>query len=329
MPILSFKITLFIICIALICFSISQHQPKKSDPHWLDHPATRDPSCGKPEYFLVSHMPPEYLKNAFHVNPSNLKEMPVIIAVHGYGASTHEWAEFVTAVKIHNQTDSSPLLVSQILLNGHGTHIDDLRSKKWESWGEPILTEYHRLLEQGYTTIHFVGASTGATLLINYLSKSNWHNHPPKKISLICPFLDANNPFFAWIPFLYPFVSDIDTSQNNTADEHAYFYQIRSKQSLKELAHLTHSVKKQLKKGILPPEGTTIDIIYSSDDPTVAKSSVKKIQQGIRNAYLTIKKIPSSLHVFTRLNGRKNISPHDKKNQSDVFQSLIENHTSH
>src|SRR5690606_19402656 len=62
---------------------------------------------------------------------------PVIIAAHGFTASTYEWEEFQRYAEADGR-----VLVSRVLLGRHGTDIEDFEAGTWRDWGRPILEEY-------------------------------------------------------------------------------------------------------------------------------------------------------------------------------------------
>ena len=109
-------------------------------------------SCGKdPEiektsldsglFFDQSIFSPEkYLVSASNPNPTSAEALkPVIIAIHGYGATTFEWDEFRTFKG--NRTDFS---ISQVLLGGHGRDYQDFKNSTWRDWQKPIITEFEK-----------------------------------------------------------------------------------------------------------------------------------------------------------------------------------------
>jgi carboxylesterase len=64
----------------------------------------------------------------------------VIIAVHGFTASTYEWEEFRAFAE-----EKGTALVSLVLLGGHGANIEDFTKSTWLDWQKPVITEYNTL----------------------------------------------------------------------------------------------------------------------------------------------------------------------------------------
>jgi len=65
------------------------------------------------------------------------KNIPVIIAAHGYTATTFEWDELR-----HYADSAKTFYVSQVLLGGHGRSYTDFKKATWEDWQSSIKEEY-------------------------------------------------------------------------------------------------------------------------------------------------------------------------------------------
>ena len=108
-----------------------------SDPEitadMLDGDVIFDPSLYQPERYLVS---------LAHPNPTPEEALkPVVITSHGYTATTFEWDEFREFAE-----EEGEVLVSQVLLGGHGRGYEDFKNSSWKDWQEPIKEEYERLV---------------------------------------------------------------------------------------------------------------------------------------------------------------------------------------
>src|SRR5688500_11320428 len=121
---------------------------------WMDGSAKNDSSLvGLDSYhfYLVSKRPDTL--------PQSVKDtIPVIIAAHGYTASTFEWLELRRFAG--DISPGAPTLISLVLLGGHGQDIKQFQDSKWEHWGQPIKAEYDSLVKRGYKNISLAGAST-------------------------------------------------------------------------------------------------------------------------------------------------------------------------
>jgi len=105
---------------------------------------------------------------------------PIILAVHGYSATTFEWHEF------KDWSNESTYRISQVLLDGHGRDYDSFKASKWEDWRSAITDEYEKLIALGYTKISIAGSSTGGTLILELVKSGYFNSHlHPKNLFLI------------------------------------------------------------------------------------------------------------------------------------------------
>ena len=122
-----------------------------------------DPSVYNPQNYLVSLSNP---------TPTTLEaQKPVIIACHGYSASTFEWDEFYNWSQ-----NSNNYFISRVLLAGHGSTYADFKRSTWHDWESSIANEYNKLVQEGYKNIDFVASSTSCTLLLDMIH-SGFFNH--------------------------------------------------------------------------------------------------------------------------------------------------------
>lgn len=238
----------------------------------------------------------------------------VYIAVHGYTASTFEFKELKEFLE-HDKD----ILISSILLGGHGESYSVFKNTKWQEWADPILNEYKRLIELGYKNINFIGSSTGASLILILLLekkiKSEFTNHIIGIDTLFTP----KNKFLYLVPYLKPLLIDHVHKKSDTKIEQENWYQIRSYKSLTELvkciSHLKDCINKyKFNKNI------TIDLFQSKHDPVVdAKGILYLENKSLKN--VTIEMVNSNQHVPIRQSGRK------KKNkilQESMFSKIAE-----
>jgi len=116
--------------------------------------------------------PQNYLVSASNPSPSAAEaQKPVIIACHGYSASTFEWNEFKTWSAARND-----YYISQVLLGGHGTTYADFKKSTWHDWQTSIKNEYNKLVDAGYKNINFAASSTSCTLLLDMIHGGFFNN---------------------------------------------------------------------------------------------------------------------------------------------------------
>ncbi|MXV16010.1 alpha/beta hydrolase [Hufsiella ginkgonis] len=278
----------------------------------LDSGFYMDPSLTDPGNYLLSSKKP---------NPT-IPEMqkPVIIAIHGFGATTFEWDELRTWMGA--RTD---FYLSQVLLGGHGRDFHTFKSASWEDWRAPIMTEYEKLASLGYNNISFAGSSAGCTLLLEMLADGYFNDRlKPKHIFMVDPFVIPSDKSLSIVGLLGPMVGY--TTVDNTSGEERYYYNFRPVETLKELNEISGLVRKKLEQGFRLPEACTLKVFKSDKDEVADPVSALLIYKGVKTRGgepIQVTMISSKLHVFTRLDERKN-SPtaQDRANQLAAFSEM-------
>ncbi|TXK36699.1 esterase [Pontibacter qinzhouensis] len=282
------------------------------EDYMLDSGLRFDQTIYEPEKFLVSYQNP---------NPTPAEaQRPVVIAIHGYSASTFEWNEFRTWAATRND-----FAISQVLMGGHGRSYQDFKNATWKDWRQPIMDEYARLEQAGYQNISFAGSSTGCTLVLEMLANGYFNNRiKPRHIFFIDPNIIASDKNLSLIGVLGPIIGY--TEAENTEGEAKYWYHYRPYETLKELRKLLHIVRKDLQQGITLPANTTLKVYKAEKDNVTDPAGTVLIYKGVKTSNgqkPTISLIPSNLHVFTRLEHRDApISAQDRNNQQQVFEDM-------
>ena len=281
-------------------------------PEMLDGEVIFDASLYDPEAYLVSYSNPD-------PTPEEA-EMPVIIVTHGYSASTFEWNEF------REWNEANPeILISQVLLAGHGRTYDEFKISNWQDWRKSILEEYDRLVMSGYNNIHFAGSSTSSTLILDIINSGYFNDKiVPGNIFLVDPIIIPSSKSLSLVGVLGPMLGYIEA--DNTLDEDKYWYHFRPEETLRELMNLMNKVRKDLQKGVLLPPGCKLKIYKSKRDPTADPAGAVLIYKGVRNANgdpINIEMIDSDLHVYTRLSLRPEILQKDVLNQQNTFEDIV------
>jgi carboxylesterase len=287
--------------------------PIEYEPGWLDGPEVSDPSLNTPGYSLSTRPGMTAADRA----------RPVIIAAHGYTASTYEWQEFREYAE-----STSPVLVSLVLLGGHGrTVADDFAPSTWRQWGQPILDEYAALVAQGYTNISIAGSSTGGALVLEQVASGRYRDTVrPRHLFFIDPIVVPTDKMLTLIPLLRHFVGTITTE--GTEEERRHWYSNRPTATLAELYALTGRVRSQLAGGVRLPQGTAATVYKTSRDPTADPVGALLIYRGLRTAeggLADVRMLDSPLHVFTRLQGRApgSVTEADRRLQRQAFDEMI------
>jgi len=302
-----FKLTVFV----LLLLSACSKYPDIDNETMLDGDQIFDASLYNPEEYLVS---------AAIDNPTTIqKNTPVVIAVHGYSASTFEWDEF------RDYSDlNADILVSQVLLGGHGRTYDEFKNSTWEDWQEPILTEYNALRDKGYTNINFAGSSTACPLVLDLIKKGKIGDNGMKHIFMIDPIIIPSDKLLTVIGLFGPMIGYIEST--NTQEEEGHWYHFRAQETLQQLMDLIDKARKDLQNGYKLPAGTYMKVYKSIQDPTADAVSAVLIYKGLKNSdgsNIDIEMIDSKLHVVTRLEGRDNITQKDLDIQKAVFDDML------
>jgi carboxylesterase len=302
-----------IILLISLCFLSCNRSPSITDQD-LDGNVLFDLSLYQPEKYLVS---------AYNPNPSDQeKQIPVLIAAHGYSASTFEWDE----LRKYADSVKSGILISQVLLGGHGRTYEDFKNSTWRDWQASILLEYKKLVQAGYTNISFIGSSTGCPLILNLLNENSLSQIPPNQIILIDPIIIPSNKMLSLAGIVGPMIGYTSVDFDSEL-ERKHWYHYRPQETLQELLDIITVVRKELESGIALPALTDVSIYKSTYDEVADRVSGILIYNGIKSNTMNSKEIfmvNSHIHVMTRLQGRNNISSNDISIQKLIFNQIIE-----
>ena len=303
---------IFILLISF-CFLSCNRSPSITDQD-LDGNVLFDLSLYQPEKYLVS---------AYKPNPSDKeKQIPVLIAAHGYSASTFEWDE----LRKYADSVKSGILISQVLLGGHGRTYEDFKNSTWRDWQASILLEYKKLVQAGYTNISFIGSSTGCPLILNLLYENYLSQIPPNQILLIDPIIIPSNKILSLAGIVGPMIGYTSVDFDSEL-ERKHWYHYRPQETLQELLDIITVVRKELESGIALPALTDLSIYKSKYDEVADRISGVLIYNGIESNSMNSKEIDmvnSHIHVMTRLQGRNNITDNDISIQKMIFNQIIE-----
>ena len=298
------KMTALLVFVLLVSCAKS---PDINNETMLDGDQIFDMSLINPEDFLIS---------ARYPNPSEvLKNTPVVIAAHGFSASTFEWQEFCEFAET-----KGTFLVSQVLLGGHGRSHEEFKNATWKDWQSSIIDEYNKLSQLGYKNIYLIGSSTGCPLIINMVKTNALTRAKPKGIYLIDPIVISSNKTLTLVNALGPVLGYTTTNLDSGEEGHWYVY--RPYQALIQLMELIDLVRKDLQHGITLPEGTKMKTYKSIVDDAADPVSAVLIYQGMKRSdgsKTAVEMVDSKLHVFTRLRGRESVTQADRDLQQHVF----------
>ncbi|MDB5239743.1 MAG: esterase/lipase-like protein [Spirosoma sp.] len=277
----------------------------------LDGGTLFDPSIYKPESYLISKAIP---------NPTlEQARKPVIIACHGYTATTFEWDELRTWAA--GRTD---FLLSQVLLGGHGRSYEEFKKSSWHDWQSAIMDEYDRLEKAGYQNISLLGSSTSGALLLELVASGYFANRLiPRNVLLVDPIVIPSDKTLSLIKVFGPMLGYVETDQSAAEDK--VYYRFRPQETLQELQSLLTIVRKDLEKGIQLPPNCNLKVYKSSKDSSADPVSAVLIYKGVSAANgvpIAVEFVESDLHVYTRLNLRSNVTAKDRINQIATFTDI-------
>jgi carboxylesterase len=278
----------------------------------LDSGTFFDPSLYNPDRYLIS--------KAIPTPTAEQARRPVIIACHGYSASTFEWDEFRSWA--NRRTD---FYLSQVLLGGHGRSYEDFKKSTWHDWQSAIITEYEQLVKAGYQNISLLGSSTSGALLTELVASGYFNGRlSPRNIFLVDPIIIPSDKSLSLIGVFGPMLGYIDTKQ--PAAEDKYYYHFRPQETLQQLETVLNVARKDLEKGVTLPTGCSMKIYKSKKDSAADPVSAVLIYRGTKTAtgqLIDVDMIDSDLHVYTRLKLRDQVSPKDEKNQTTTFTDIV------
>lgn len=297
----------------LCCFVISCQSQPRIDKDWMDAPAINDASLINPAAYLVSQRYPS--------PDANMLDQPVVIVVHGFSASTFEWDEFKTFAP-------KSILVSSILLGGHGRDYTDFKKATWQDWGRPIWTEYKTLSQKGYKHISIAAVSAGSALVLEEIKNGTLTGiQPPEHLILIDSMVVLRSKLIKFTPILALFMNHHPAYQDKTSLEHQHWYCNHPANALKQLIKLYKILHQDLEAGIILPSSIqSVTIYQSKNDPIVDPISAMLMYQGLTlkdGRKPNLKIIDSNLHVATRVQGRAKITQKDKDTQKKIFKEIL------
>lgn len=300
-----------LVCCLLAACKKSDKLPSIDNTLDLDGTTINDSSLTHPENFLLSVANP---------TPSlQDKSKPVLIAVHGFSATTFEWLEFKNFVK-----NDGNALISVVLLGGHGRDYSDFKNATWENWQTPLITEYNALRALGYTNISFIGSSTGCPLILEAIHAKKLTIDVLKNIYFIDPIIIPSNKTLSLVSAVGPALGYSETSMEQ--GENGFWYKYRPYQALEQLNDFTQLMRKKLEDGITLPKNIKLTVYKSKKDASADPISAVLLYKGVTlfdNSPIHVNIVDSELHVFTRLKGRNSITPNDIQQQNDVFNEII------
>jgi len=302
-----------IVLLSIALFSGCGITPIEYDDTMLDGDVYQDTSLTDPT-FLLSHHPQ---LDTFD------RDKPVIICVHGYTATTFEWVEFRDFAHEDNR-----VYTSLVLMGGHGLNIDEFEKSTWEQWQKPVMKEYDRLVDEGFTHIGLAGSSTGGAVLLEYLGRGAFDNKEvkPEEFYFIDAIVVPSDKLLHIIGIVGPILGNSPSDPQNDL-QRRHWYRNRPTSTLAELNELIERVQGQLEKGITLPDGAHAKCYKAEKDGLADPVSALLMYKGIKESdggRIDVEIVPTGFHVFTQLAARENVTDKDRELQQRVFKEMVD-----
>ena len=287
----------------------------------LDGDVIFDPSINNPEGYYIS---------AKYPNPTQADlDKHIIIAIHGYTATTFEWQEFVDWTD-DTYGDTGTYRVSQILMGAHGRTYEAFKASKWQDWAESAKVEYQKLVDLGYTKISLVGSSTGATVCLEMMHSGFFNSTvAPQNIFIVDGIIVSSNKTQSIANIVGPMLVYVEADQ--PAEQDSFWYRFRPQETVRELNKMMKEGRKELENGVTAPSGTRVKVFHSVNDPTASSASAVLLYKGLQHSdgsTIDVEMMESDIHVFTRLALRKyeglSVTQKNIDNQLSAFQQMAE-----
>ncbi len=313
---------IFLLSIVTLVFVGCLVDPKTDDT-LLDGAVIQDPSLSNnpaliPNLYLKDSS--EYLLSTWKPIPTEEeKQSPVIIAVHGFSASTYEWHQF----RAFADTTTGPnALVSLVLMGGHGRDYTAFKNATWEDWKKPIVDEYQKLTTLGYTNISFAGSSTGGALLLNEIEGGRINGSNVNQYFLIDPIVVPGDKLLTLIDIVGPVLgNDVSTQKD---EKKAGWYSSRPEEALNQLVDIIGIVRDKVEDGFSLPPNTNMKVYKAKKDGSADPVGALMIYRGVSTATggnIDVEVIDSDTHVFTYLDSKATAV--DSVNQLHAFTEML------
>lgn len=244
------------------------------------------------------------------------KDTPVLVAVHGFSATTFETMYGTgTAPQEANapyNLERRGLLVSRVLMGGHNETPAAFGASRWSDWQKPVLDEVQALQKLGFRKIDILTVSTGGPIVMQALLSGKFKalGVTPRRVTLVAPILEFKDKAINLLGVLETLGASNSPSPTSGVSR-GHWYADRPIGAVKQLLDLTEVVKGQLRQvsaGTLDgvPAETRVLIVQSDGDGTVDAVSADIWVRGLRGkladttqaaGLVSVLKVVSSRHV--------------------------------
>lgn len=300
--------------------------PVEYEDHWMDSPSTEDASLTDPSYLVSTRI---------ETPTETEKDTPVIVTAHGFSSATPQMREFQL------WGEERGILVSNVLLGGHGRSLDAWLETDQYDWGAPIFDEYESLVDKGYRHISIAVESTAVPLTLLHMMEGGFDDLPaPERLLFLSPFIVSADERLYIAPVIGPVLNNVPS--NNTEWEKERMYTNRPHPVFTPLMDLLNGVAGQLDgEGINLPEGSTVHVWHAEREGTIHPDGITKLEAGLHgDQAVEVIRFDSDRHGFIRAAGHPRTAdeaspvedgeePHlwtedDDAFQIDAFETMLE-----
>lgn len=185
---------------------------------------------------------------------------------------------------------SQGLSVEGVRLPGHGTNVEDLRTRRWTEWVDEAAVGLERLRERSRTAVAF-GQSAGASIVLALVAS---RPHDVDGIALANPYVfDAR---LLAVPVGRRLVRNWKGIANDIAkpgrDENAD--DVMPVEAIAEMAEMMRFVR-----STLPEIRHPVVVFRSGTDHVIPRSNATKVLERIGSGRKELVRCPNSFHVVT------------------------------
>ena len=207
-----------------------------------------------------------------------------ILMVHGFTgspASMRPIGEGLTA---------AGLSVEGVRLPGHGTDVEDLRSRRWTEWVDAAAAGLDALRDRCRTIVTF-GQSMGASVVLSLVAS---RPHEVAGIALTNPYVFDRR--LLAVPIGSRFLKDVKGVANDIAkpDQDERGDTVMPVPALVQMAAMMRHVR-----AALPEIRTPIVVFRSRTDHVIPRSNAEKVLERIGSRRRELVLCPNSYHVVT------------------------------
>ncbi|MFW9921869.1 MAG: alpha/beta hydrolase [Candidatus Thorarchaeota archaeon] len=214
---------------------------------------------------------------------------PKVLLIHGFTATPTEMRPIGDFLNKHN------FEVYSILLPGHGTSPEDLKSKKWIDWWEATKKKFEEINNCDFVIGFSMGALLASRLAVEFKDKI-------KGLVLISTFINVKPIIYSKLSFLFPIIGLFRSYINKSPETGQFFKDNNLISYLKYPVSASYEAIKLAKftqKTILKQITAPTLIIQGIKDDRVDPNNYKILERTIPAENKVTVLLPESQHIVT------------------------------